>query len=83
MKTSYIQFDSPKSATQDSKDRESSGAVNKALVRILASFIPKANPDFDDQIENVRNWLVECETETGIPIREIGLDNEGRVLLKM
>jgi hypothetical protein len=52
-------------------------------VDILTNGIPKANPDFDDKIDEVQYWLVECDNETGIPEREIGLDKEGKVILKM
>ncbi|MBD8019098.1 hypothetical protein H9628_11505 [Weeksellaceae bacterium Sa1CVA4] len=57
--------------------------MKKALVGILTSIIPKANPDFEGKIDEVQYWLVECDNETGIPEREIGLDKEGRVILKM
>jgi len=83
MTTSYIQFDNPKSVTQNLKDGQLKSSFKKVLVSILTNIIPKANPDFDNKIEDVDKWLVEFETETGIPIREIGLDNEGRVLFKM
>jgi hypothetical protein len=69
--------------TQNLKDGQLKSSFKKVLVSILTTIIPKANPDFDDKIEDVDKWLVECETETGIPFREIGLDNKGRVLLKM
>ncbi len=83
MTTSYIQFNNPKSVSQNIKDGRLKTSFKKVLISILTSAIPKANPDFDDKIEDVEKWLVECETETGIPTREIGLDNEGRVLFKM
>lgn len=53
------------------------------MLGILTTIIPKANPDFEDKIDEVEYWLVECDNETGIPEREIGLDKEGRVILKM
>jgi hypothetical protein len=49
----------------------------------LTSIIPKANPDFDYKIDLVENWLVELDCETGIPEREIGIDKNGQVILKM
>ncbi len=83
MRTTYIQFDNPQSVTDNSKDGQIKNSFKKILVSGLTKFIPKANPDFDNKIDNVKTWLVECESETGIPTREIGLDNEGRVLFKM
>lgn len=50
---------------------------------ILTTVIPKANPDYENEIDKVKSWLIELETETGIPQREIGLDNLGKPILKM
>jgi hypothetical protein len=83
MTTTYIQFDAPKSDNQTAKDGLIKSVLKKAVVGILTKFIPKANPDFDDKIDDVKYWLVECDNESGIPKREIGLDKEGRVILKM
>ncbi|MGC4041814.1 MAG: hypothetical protein QM710_13795 [Flavobacterium sp.] len=83
METTYIQFEMPKNEAQVSKD----GWVKEALINIIAGIltkiIPNGNPDFDKEIDNVESWLVEFETETGIPEREIGLDKENRVIVKM
>ncbi len=83
MKTTYIQFDAPKSESQATKKGQIKNLLKKALIAILTKIIPKANPDFEDKIDEVQHWLVECDIETGIPEREIGLDKEGRVILKM
>ncbi len=83
MKTTYIQFDAPKSDNQSAKDGLIKSSLKKALVGILTKIIPKGNPDFDDKIDEVQYWLVECDNETGMPEREIGLDNQGRVIMKM
>lgn len=83
MKKTYIQFDAPKSDSQTPKDELIKSSLKKTLAGILTTIIPKANPDFDEKIEEVYYWLVECDNKTGIPEREIGIDREGRVLLKM
>ena len=83
MKATYIQFEAPKSKNQTTKDGLIKTSSKKLLVGILTKIIPKANPDFDDKINDVHYWLVECDHETGTPEREIGLDKEGRVILKM
>lgn len=83
MKTTYIHFDAPKSDSQTKNDGLLKRSFKKALVGILTKVIPKANPDFDEKINEIQYWLVECDNETGIPEREIGLDKEGRVILKM
>lgn len=43
-------------------------------------FIPKANPDYDDKMHLVQEWLVEFD-ESGNPGREIGLSEIGRPIL--
>jgi hypothetical protein len=73
MKTRYIQFEEP----------ESEIPKKGWLVRILTKILPPANPDFEDKIFEVRHWLLELDSETGIPVREIGLDKEGQVIVKM
>lgn len=83
MKTTYIQFDAPNNDSHSVKDGLIKSSLKKAFVGILTKIIPKANPDFDDKIDEVQYWLLECDNETGIPEREIGLDKEGRVILKM
>ena len=83
MTTTYIQFDAPKNDRHSVKHGLIKSSLKKALVGILTSIIPKANPDFEGKIDEVQYWLVECDNETGIPEREIGLDKEGRVILKM
>lgn len=82
MKTTYIQFEMPTEETNPPKD----GWVKKVFITILAGVltkvIPKANPDFDKEIDDVKFWLLECD-EDGIPEREIGLDKDGWVIVKM
>lgn len=82
MKKTYIQFDAPKSNRPLAKDGLIKSSLKKALTSILTTIIPKANPDFDQKIDEVRFWLVEFDND-GIPVREIGLDKEKRVILKM
>lgn len=83
MKSTYIQFEAPKSDRPTAQDGLIKSSLKKALIGILTKIIPKANPDFEDKIDEVHYWLVECDNESGIPQREIGLDKEGRVILKM
>lgn len=84
MKTTYIQFDAPKNNKRAfNKDGLVKRLLGKSLISILKKIIPIANPDFYNEIDEVQYWLVEFDTETGIPEREIGLSKEGRVILKM
>jgi hypothetical protein len=83
MDKSYIQFEVIKNKNEPSKDGSIKNALKKVLTNALTSVIPKANPDFDSKIKEVKIWLVECHNETGIPEREIGIDKEGKTILKM
>ena len=57
--------------------------VENALTKILTVIIPKANPDFDHKIGEVKEWILEVDDEDGTPIREIGLDDRGFVTMIM
>lgn len=71
----YIIFENP---------QESRGQNKKSiLTKIISLFIPRANPDFDNLIEQTSFWLLEFDDEESIPNREIGLTMDGEVLLKM
>ena len=83
MKTTCIQFDAPGNDNQTKEDGLIKSLLKKVLFGILAKIIPKANPDFDNKIKEVQYWLIECDNETGIPEREIGLDKAGQVIIKM
>ncbi|HMC01613.1 MAG TPA: hypothetical protein VKN14_11315 [Flavobacteriaceae bacterium] len=82
-KATYIQFENPKTGQDSKVDGITKRALKKAIIGVLSTIIPKANPDFDDKIDFVKNWLVELDIDTGIPEREIGLDKNGQVILKM
>lgn len=83
METSYIQFEAPKNI----KTAEVKGFINRSVKSLtkglLKMIFPIANPDFENKIDNVKYWLIECEIESGIPLREIGLDEQQQVILKM
>ena len=50
---------------------------------MLGLFLPKSNPDFEDKIDEAKEWLLEFPDEVSVPVREIGLSKSGEVLLKM
>jgi hypothetical protein len=77
----YIQFSIPDNKAKAENWLKS--AAKRMAVTLLSSIVPKANPDFDNKIDAVKYWMVECDTTTGIPQREIGLDEENNVILKM
>lgn len=59
-----------------------SSFLEKCFLRLLTRVIPEANPDFDDKIGYVAEWYLEFEDEEE-PWREIGLDVNGQVIVKM
>ena len=73
----------PKNESQSSKDGLVKSAFINIVAGILTKIIPRANPDFDEEIDSVESWLVECDTETGIVEREIGLNKENQAIVKM
>ena len=52
------------------------------LWKFLSTIIPKANPDFENQIQNINIWLIEFD-ENGITEREIGLDKDEKTVMIM
>lgn len=75
---SYIRFTMPEQATA----KVDSTFIENLMGKVLGKIIAKANPDFDDKIEMVSEWLVEFDNE-GIPNREVGLDETGVAIVKM
>ena len=82
-KTTYVQFKAPKSEQKGQTDGILKRNIKKAVIGIVSAVIPKANPDFEDKIDFVETWIVELDDETGIPEREIGMDKDGRIIVKM
>ena len=82
-KATYIQFKAPKTEKIIQSDGIVKRTFKNAIIEILTGIIPKANPDFDSKIDLVDNWLVEFDFETVIPDREIGLNKNGQVILKL
>ena len=78
----YIKFRAVRSADKMNVSRFKIFFETLAI-SILKSVLPVANPDFDDKIDSVEYWLVECDGISGIADREIGLDQQGRAIVKM
>jgi hypothetical protein len=53
------------------------------VTNFMRKILPKANPDYDDLIDNVETWLIEFDKESRFPDREIGIDENGNVLMIM
>jgi hypothetical protein len=71
-----------KNSEQNLKSWLTSTTENLAS-KILTKLIPKANPDFDEQIQNVKEWILEVDDEDGMPMREVGLDDKGNAIMIM
>lgn len=67
------------------KDKHS--LIERFLGKILSFILPKANPDYEDKIDDAIYWLIEFDEESvddgDIPNREIGLDENYKPILKM
>lgn len=82
MNKTYVQFNEPSINNQVKEDGPIKRFFKKTLIGALKTIIPLANPDFDNKIPEVKYWLVECDSN-GVPEREIGLNEEEQVILKM
>ena len=70
MNSIYIKFTDP-----DTRIKRTKESWWKRLAKaLLISFIPAGNPNFDEEIENVKQWLIEFKDGNQYPNREIGLD---------
>ena len=67
---------------ENSPKREST-FIKRTILKFLYCFIPKANSDFESKIDLVKTWYLEFVDKESVPIREVGLDSENNVILKM
>lgn len=75
----YIKFVDDSSGVKPNKiDR-----LKIKLISTILFLIPKANPDYDGKIDDALEWQLEIEEESKLPIREIGIDRNGKVLMIM
>jgi hypothetical protein len=75
----YIKFNSEPSVNKS----YSVSAFRKIFLFIIRYIFPKANPDFDNKIDDVRIWFLEFENTKDFPNREIGIDSNDNVIVKM
>ncbi len=82
MENVYLKFTDP-----SSEQKQTNSRIKKALqglfTKVLSTVIPKANPDFDGLIENVKEWLLEINVATDTVNREIGISESGQILMIM
>ena len=82
----YIRFKTDKvvpDSEQQGSERWLTRSIENILIKVTSSIVPKANPDFDGKIQDVRQWILEVDDDEGIPEREIGLDDKGNVMMIM
>ncbi|MEO2070308.1 MAG: hypothetical protein ABGW99_03110 [Zunongwangia sp.] len=75
---SYIKFKDPRSEPVSQSSR-----FEKAVVKILSTIFPKANPNFETLIKKVDSWLVEYNQIEKAVWREIGFDKNGCSIVAM
>ncbi len=73
----YIRVILPKEHKKLPKNKR----LKEFFIAVLSKIIPKANLDFDDLIDNVSEWLIEIKVNGNKPNREIGIDNNGDVIM--
>ncbi len=61
-------------------DFEENKSLSDKLVRRLLFFIPEANPGYEGNMHLVKKWVIEFDQE-GSPNREVGLNEEGNIVL--
>ena len=83
MKNKHIQFDAPERDGSVPNDGHVKGSFKKAAAGILLRIFPKTKTVREYTMGEVRLWYLECNGETGVPQREIGLTREGWPLIKM
>jgi hypothetical protein len=79
----YIRFDDPKSDIELPSESLFTKAIKNVIVKILTTIIPKANPDFEDLLDNVDYWKIEFNKEENWTKREIGFDKKGNSIVAM
>lgn len=75
----YIIFSIPPPTSDNGKYSTFWNLIGRALSFIL----PKGNPDFSDKIDDISLWLLEFVDEHSAPNREIGINVDGVVIVKM
>ncbi|MBC6993506.1 hypothetical protein QWY85_16235 [Neolewinella lacunae] len=78
----YIKIDAPKGKPSPPPERLKRTMEN-AVVKILTTIIPKANPDFEHLLDKVDHWKIEFDKTENAAWREIGFDKDGVSIVAM
>lgn len=71
MTTFIIKFVHP---FEHNRTENSSDKLKHFFLKFLTSWIPKANPDYENVMDKIQYWYIEVCEENGQPQREIGFD---------
>lgn len=77
----YFQFNCKSLSSNYKINQKKTTLLGKLLDKLYKKFI--ANPDFEDKIPSVTQWYLEYDEENDEPYREIGLDINQNVIVKM
>ena len=79
----YIQFKTPLSEKEPQHESVLMRYFKKLTIDILTKIFRIANPDFEGKIDDVTSWFVKRDNQSGIPEREVGIDEYGQVKMIM
>jgi hypothetical protein len=78
----YIKINNIKNETSTSSNGLKK-IIEDSVIKILSTFIPKANPDFEHIIYNVSYWKIEFHNQEKAVWREIGFDKNDQLIVAM
>lgn len=81
MEYCYVKFDTTNFNARVKNSFALNSIVN-GIHKVIASIFPYFNSDYDEVINNVNIWLIEFEKNTQHPNREIGIDQNNKVITK-
>lgn len=76
----YIEWIPPEEIQDLKPDSPVVRHFKKMVIWVLSHIIPKDNPDFENEYDNVTKWWLEIE-DNGLPSREIGFDINGKAIV--
>ncbi|WP_158546113.1 hypothetical protein [Adhaeribacter pallidiroseus] len=79
----YLKFNAPASQSNQIIARPVKTLVWNALIKVLTTILPKANPDFEELIEKVAFWKIEFIKEESAVYREIKFNRNGKAIVAM
>ena len=78
----YFKFNNTSNKNENPSNPTFKNRLLYCVIKHLFWFIPKTNPDFDSSYENVRTWYIEYDDVNDYTNREVGIDFNGKVIVK-